>query len=429
MDLSDDFLVKQDRKALLKKLARLPLTVLCHLVVHWGTKYETANCIGPEALANKMRILLKKRVSRKDLAITILLKFWPQGLVLYQLAQVDSYNLIYRPNSYFWKFSTAYNPKGEKQVFNLDPEKFVNNLKNDIQKLYLTHIYIFKHPNLPLIICRIQLFEPNGAVYSKHDASHELVSRSPYYVALPLNSPYVIHSPDDDSYAKLILQSVQKTIAERDPITFHSDDVAPVRSLEVMNIVRGVSRFSHSLGPWSGYADANFEISPFGNTKDHISIKGKRVIGKDMGGDFEGSPEAKRLRSEDIMVRFKGSKEGVRARKAYETQRFNARIHHLHKDVSKIEAEEVVCKYSSLVPVEKVNFIDKKDLANAEGQISLKFKFRGHDVFGGLHELCEKGCIDIDKVPGWLAGENGLDSGIILNGEFLKEEKKKGGLL
>lgn len=426
MELNDDLIVKQDRRALLKKLTKLPLTVLCHLVVHWGSKFETANGTEPAVLSHEMHLLIRKRVNRKVVATSILLRFWPRGLVLYQLAQLDSYTLVCKPNSYFWKSSTAYNTKGEKQVISLNPESFVNNLKNDIHKLYLSHIYIFKHPELPMVVCRIQLFEPNGVVHSRHNPEPELVSRRPYYIAIPLNSPYIIHSPDDDSYAQLILQSVQKAIAERQHVVLKSNDEPPVRSLEVMHIVKGVSRFSHSLGPWSSYADASFDISPFGNPNNHISIKGKRLL---VDGDVGTSSEAKRLRSQNIMIRFKGSKEGVRAKKAYETQRFKSRIHHLQKDTSKTDVPDTVNKYASLVPAEKVNFVDRKDLPNGEGQIALKFKFRGNDVFGGLHELCEKESIDIDKVPGWLAGENGLDSGTILNGTFIREERKKGGLL
>ncbi|GAV55033.1 hypothetical protein ZYGR_0AS03560 [Zygosaccharomyces rouxii] len=424
MDLSDDFIPKQDRKVLLKKLGRLPLTVLCHLVEHWSHKYASANGMNPDELAHIMSGYLKRRANRKIVVTRILLEFWPQGLSLYQLAQIDSHTLVQRPNFLFWKSMTAIDPNGVKKVLNVDPDSFVHNLKQDIHRLYLSHIYIFKHLELPSIICRIQLFEPHSMV--EKEGKPDLVSRSPYYVVFPMNSPNVIHSADDDSYAQLILQSVQRTIAERDPIVLRQNDDPPMKSLEVMHILKGVSRYSNSLGPWSKYADADFDISPLDDYENHISVKGKRVVA---GAYDDDDPESERQRLENIMLRFKGSKKGVRAKKAYEVQRFNSRVRHLQKDVSKTDTADTVSKYASLVPVSKVNFVDKQDLSNDRGQVSIRFKFRGSDVFGGLHELCDEGSIDIEKVPGWLTGENGLDSGTILNNEFIKEEKRKGGLI
>ncbi|CAR28626.1 hypothetical protein ZYGR_0S02600 [Zygosaccharomyces rouxii] len=424
MELSDDFIPKQDRKVLLKKLGRLPLTVLCHLVEHWSHKYDPANGMSPDKLAHIMSGYLKRRANRKTVVARILLEFWPQGLSLYQLAQIDSYTLVQRPNLLFWKSTTAIDPNGIKKVLNLDPNSFVHNLKEDIHRLYLSHIYIFKHPELPSIICRIQLFEPHNLVENGNEPN--LISRSPYYVVFPMNSPNVIHSSDDDSYAQLILQSVQRTIAEKDPIVLRQNDDPPVKSLETMHVLKGVSRYSNSLGPWSKYADADFDISPFDNYGNHISVKGKRVV---TGVYDDDDPGSKRQRLENIMLRFKGSKKGVKAKKAYEVQRFNSRMHHLQKDFPKMDAADTVSKYASLIPVNKVNFVDKQDLSDDRGQVSIRFKFRGNDVFGGLHELCDEGNIDIDRVPGWLTGENGLDSGTILNGEFIKEEKRKGGLI
>lgn len=425
MDLSDDFIPKQDRKVLLKKLGRLPLTVLCYLVEHWSHKYDPANGMSSGKLSHVMSSYLKRRSNRKIVATRILLEFWPQGLSLYQLAQIDSYALVQKPNSLLWKSMTAINPDGVKSVLNVDPDSFVCNLKRDIHRLYLSHIYIFKHPELPSIICRIQLFEPHCLV--QQQSKPDLVSRKPYYVVFPMNSPNIIHSSDSDSYAQLILQSVQRTVAEKDPIVLKQNDDPPMKSLEVMHILKGVSRYSNSLGPWSKYADGDFDISPFDAHGNHISVKGRRiVIGDNNDDDNEAS---KKQRLENIMLRFKGSKKGVRAKKAYEVQRFNSRVHNLHKGLSQIDTVDLVSKYASLAPVNRVNFVDKKDLPDERGQVSIKFKFRGGDVFGGLHELCDKGSIDINKVPGWLTGENGLDSGTILNGEFIKEEKRKGGLI
>lgn len=86
-----------------------------------------------------------------------------------------------------------------------------------------------------------------------------------------------------------------------------------------------------------------------------------------------------------------------------------------------------ISRYSSLVPIEKVGFTLKNEINSRI--ITIKLKFNGNDIFGGLHELCDKNLINIDKVPGWLAGENGSFSGTIMNGDFQREQVAKGGLL
>lgn len=453
MELDDDYVLKNERRNLLKKLLRLPLSVLCHLVTHWASKYGTANNVDLETLTFNMQTLEKRKVKRRLLGMKILLEYWPNGLSLYQLAQIDCYTLVYKPKLYLWNSSTAWNAKNERQVLHTNFDKFTMNLREDLQKFYLSNIHIFEHPDLPLMICRVQLFDRNnsfltsfptvkestnlGSSLTSNDKSvgvetasdHQLISRSPYYIAFALNSPNIIHSPDDDSYAQLILQSVQKTLSDREPIVLKVNQTNPVRSLEAMQVLQGVSQFSSSLGPWSTYAQTSFEISPLDSIEKHQCVKGKRVLIDDDTSDNEDSQEIKRLRLERNMIRFKGSRKGIEARKAYEVRKINARIHNPDKESSSWGDQlKSITKYTSLVPVEKVSFTATKGLTNSQKQISLKFKFRGKDIFGGLHELCDKRLIDSSRVPGWLAGENGVDSGTIIDGDFVKEIKR-GGLL
>lgn len=448
--LSDDFVPQIERNIIMRKLLKLPLPVLCHLVSHWAMKYGTELKLDLESLNSTLDSLRKRKVKRRVLATRILLEYWPKGLHLYQLAQVDCYLLVHRPNSYYWNSSTAWNAKNEKSIVQLDFDRFVTNFRIDLQKFYLSDVHTFRHPDLPLMILRVQLFDYNNAFISKspnlnlngdrvlpHPAPRsdlssglQLISRSPYYIAFPMNSPNIIHSPDDDSYAKLIMQSVQKNLSDREPIILRINQSNTVRSLEAVQLLQGVSRYSNSLGPWACYADTSFEITPLSKIEEHQSIKGKRVLVRDDLPDDSVSHEVIRLRHEKAMIRFKGSKVGVRNRKAYELKRFTNRIHNPDKEISNppIINPQAISKYSSLVPVEKVDFTFKSEKPESNGNISIKFKFRGKDVFGGLHELCDKQLINVDKVPGWLAGENGVDSGFVVEGNFIKKTSK-GGLL
>ena len=74
----------------------------------------------------------------------------------------------------------------------------------------------------------------------------------------------------------------------------------------------------------------------------------------------------------------------------------------------------------SQTAVSKVAF----QLKDPNDDITIGFKFHGSDVFGGIHQLCNQELIDVDKVPGWLSGENGASSGTIKNGDFIKKTRK-----
>lgn len=436
MDLEDRLIPYNDRKFVLRKLLKLPLAALGHLVVHWASKYGVESGSGLARIQASIEALQKRRVKRQVLATRVVLEYWPRGMYLYQLAQIDCYLLVYRPSMHYWMSSTAWNARNEKQIMHLDFDRFVQKLKEDLQTLYLCNVHSFKHPEMPLLICRVQLFDHSNKfradVAKPFDAAIErqLISRSPYYIAFPLNSPNIIHSPDEDSYAKLILQSVQNIYSEREPVILRVNQMIAVRSLEALQILQGASQYSNALGPWACYAGVSFEISPLGKIEKHESMKGRRVLSNSGDLPDDCSLEAKRLRHEKAMVRFKGSRMGVMKRKAYEIKRFSQRIHNPDKESSPSvdESEINVSKYSSLIPVEKVDFTLTKDLSPSSGRVSIKFKFRGNDIFGGLHELCDKELIEVEKVPGWLAGENGADSGTIINGEF-NNCMQKGGLL
>ncbi|QLG71794.1 hypothetical protein HG535_0C01430 [Zygotorulaspora mrakii] len=445
MNLEDDYVPQHETKQVLKKLLRLPLTILCHLVVQWASKYGTERDETSEQLAAKLEQLVKRRVKRRVLASKILLEYWPRGLSLFQLAQIDCYSVVYKPDHFTWTSSTAWNAMHSKQVLHINFSKFVSRLKKDLQKFYLCNIHTFEHPELPLVICRIQLFDLNksfsdSVMKSSHienlPEGRKLSSRAPYYVAFSLNSPNIIHSPDEDSYAQLIIQSIERTLSDREAVILKRNEIPPVRSLHSMQVLFGVSRLSNSLGSWATYGETSFEVSPFGSVQEHQSMKGKAILVEGLGdknivSSDDGSaedPEIKRLRLDNSMMRFKGSKDGVKTTKLYQLKRSKNRIYSLDEANSPESQNTVngISKYTSMVPVEKVEFTTHNNL-DSDRQVSLKLKLYGNDVFAGLHELCDRRHIDINKVPGWLTGENGPSSGSIRDGNFVSDTK--GGLI
>ena len=87
-------------------------------------------------------------------------------------------------------------------------------------------------------------------------------------------------------------------------------------------------------------------------------------------------------------------------------------------------------EYDSEIPVEKVSFTIRNFVKKLPGihQLSIKLKLSGKDVFGGLHELCDKGMLDVDHIHGWICGENGNKSGTVSNDDF-REYRNNGGLI
>ncbi|CAI4058668.1 Chl4p SKDI_04G4680 [Saccharomyces kudriavzevii IFO 1802] len=454
LSLRDDYVPTSDASIVFKQLMKLPITILYDLTLSWFAKFGGSFDGDINLLAETLDLLIEKGVKRKVIVNRILYVYWPDGLNIFQLAEVDCHLMISKPDKYKWISSKAFQGNGKPYAIQLQPAKFMENLQTDLAKIYHCHVYMFKHPSLPALITRIQLFDNNNlflntsnmesinkeSLYSKLDRSQgkTLISRRPYYVAFPLNSPAIFHSVDRDIYARLILQSISRTISERETIIFKLIQKIPMKSVHNMITSIGPSRFAESIGPWKCYADANFEHSPLHNYERHQGLTGKKVLIREFDDSFlngdeklyrKEEPEVRRLRLEKNMTKFKGSPKGIIHEKYNTLKEFNERVHNIRNGGKEVGSDEVVyiSRYSSLVPIEKVNFTLKKETNNK--LITVKFKFSGNDVFGGLHELCDRNLINVDKMPGWLAGENGSFSGTIANGEFLREQVAKGGLL
>ncbi|AJU63647.1 Chl4p [Saccharomyces cerevisiae YJM326] len=452
--LEDNYVPTSDTLVVFKQLMKLPVTVLYDLTLSWFAKFGGSFDGDIYLLTETLDLLIEKGVRRNVIVNRILYVYWPDGLNVFQLAEIDCHLMISKPEKFKWLPSKALRGDGKPYVVKLQPAKFIENLQTDLAKIYHCHVYMFKHPSLPVLITRIQLFDSNNlflstsnigsinkeSLYNKLDKfqGKPLISRRPYYVAFPLNSPIIFHSVDKDIYARLVLQSISRTISERETIIFKPVQKIPVKSIHNIMTLLGPSRFAESMGPWECYASANFERSPLHDYKKHQGLTGKKVMVREFDDSFlnddenfygKEEPEIRRLRLEKNMIKFKGSANGVMDQKYNDLKEFNEHVHNIRNGKKNEDSGEPVyiSRYSSLVPIEKVGFTLKNEINSRI--ITIKLKFNGNDIFGGLHELCDKNLINIDKVPGWLAGENGSFSGTIMNGAFQREQVAKGGLL
>ncbi|CCE65491.1 hypothetical protein TPHA_0L01360 [Tetrapisispora phaffii CBS 4417] len=424
--LKDTYIPNVDRDVLLKKLLKLPLDALCELTLLWLNKFSYSGNRSVKEISRTLDLLQQTKARRRVLAKQILFEYWPNGLNLFQIAQVDCYILINKENNNKWVSSTAWKSNKEKFTLNIDPEELILDVQKELSKFYFSSLYIFRYPSLPLVVCRIQLYDLNNSFLKSisdktrnknsdmsttsididKSVNKDLISRQPFYVAIPDNSSTLIHSADRDTYAQMIMQSIQKAVSKREHIIFKSDNDPPVKSLHSINILKGISRDSNSLGPWSVYSKGSFDISPLNNITKHISVKGKRTYTETDASDDEEFGDIKRIRLENNFQRFKG-----------------------HFSDQLDNYQDKTTYYKSLVPIEKISFTLKNTLPGTDDDVSINFKLQGNDIFGGLHELADKKLVNSAKVPGWLTGENGISSGTIVNGDFIKSSRSKGGLL
>lgn len=364
--------------------------MLNDLVLDWWQRFGNKKAFASSKEVTKLLHRVKEQGGRKQVLVKIILaRFWPEGLNLTQLSEIDFKDLFLRPASYKWVSYSAKNDAGELTRLQIIPDQVLAALKHDLKGLFMIHTALVEHPSLPILVLRVQLFDQNQHVpisdlgaQEKIRGKGKLVSRAPFYVLFPHNTSTVIFSHGTDLYAKLIMNSIFKLITLKNNVKMERSEKLPVRNLNSLAVLRGLSRSANALGVWTTYANAKIEQSPLEAPEKHELLQRTAAL-----------TDAR----DKSMLRFKG-----RRRSASE---------HLDE------------RFASTDPIQSADFL-LKDSLNAVDSITVKLKVRGTDIFGGLHELCDENYIDIDKVPGWLTGENGPRSGIIENGDFHADEIK-----
>lgn len=241
----------------------------------------------------KLKEIKSKAQLKKKLVNLILVKFYPNGLNTLQLAQIDVQLLVDKPNVNAWVSSTAKIVNSVDKIpkeniddlkdqtrnniinelsnftFKLNSQLFLENFITSLSNLYLTHVYISRHPYFPLLLIRVQMYDysnplktnvksknlladltnvtldrtakmefensfqnilnnrykQNYSVGKKKDTSlqrqikiqnkPQIRSHRPFYILLPISSPHIIHSPalPEDLSSKLILQTLESTLS------------------------------------------------------------------------------------------------------------------------------------------------------------------------------------------------------------------------
>lgn len=414
--LGNTFIPKIPSQLIYKILSQISPEGLANLCLLWGSLNQTKPKINQNNqlnLTNEQLLIefnkfvekfKKKKLHKRKLIDRLVVDFYSNGLNLLQFAQLDSQLLIEKPLIFYWKSNRLLDSNDKEIVINLnDPQLFLNNLLLEISQFYLNHIYISKHPHFPLILIRIQLFDLISDIniqdFKSLSTSDSIVSRKPFFIALPLNSSNLISSyQQDDLISSILLQSIESTLSKTLSVPIRIDkrlNHQPIKSLESLHIIKGNSRFAESLGVWMPYADGIIDISPFDDISNHQTLK---------------KPEQSNLSrlNKISMLRFKGSLNKLKSKSFYMNNNKKRRIN---------ESSSI---YSSLTPVQNIQFEINNEFRDFTPKI--KMKLHGNDIFGGLHELCDLSIINPETIPNWLTGEEGLKSGIIKDDIFIEND-------
>ncbi|RLV94391.1 Central kinetochore subunit CHL4 [Spathaspora sp. JA1] len=363
------------------------------------------------------------KLHKKQIIDRIIYSYWYKGLNLLQLSQIDCQLMVDRPNSYVWGYSVVKDMHDQEVSVLLDPGKFLDQLALQLSKLYLSYVYVCRHPKFPMILVRIQVFDlqTNQITTGYNRARPHISSHRPYFFAIPLNSPHIIQSSGGDMIHNIVMEVMERSLPQNknNLLKLHTpENQKPIKSLESMHILKGNSRFSNSLGSWMAYADNIVDMLPLEPTEKHKALA-------PIEPDNHDIDRLKRIAN----LRFKGSQSGkLKSEKLFDDNRKERKRKNTYYNVSDDEENQddqennVVSEFASIVPIQYSEFLIREKV-NDE-RTSIKFKLSGTDVFAGLHELSvktanpEEMIVNPEEIPSWLTGEEGASIGQIIDSKF-----------
>ena len=377
------------------------------------------------------------RTPKRKLIDKIIFEYWTQGLNLLQISQIDCQLIVDKSNSaQSWIYSTVKDMHDKIVPISINPREFLNNLVKNLSSLYLSYIYICKHPKLPIILIRIQVFDLNGMDITEKP---HIISHKAYFFGIFVNSPHVVHSINNDAMVHgIVMEAFERSLPQSKNNLLKlitPEDQFPVKSIQSMHILKGCNRSGNSLGIWTPYADGTVDMLPLGAIEDHQVFKSEAEIDEETN-ETEDVDNLKLQRLKKIAnLRFKGSLTGNKQSSSEEPN------HHQQQqqpeqdsnlDQTEREGQTNDTEFDSIAPIQYAEFILKeKTIATRteksigdDGRTNIKFKITGSDVFGGLHELSVKSTepeeiiLNPEEVPNWLTGEEGASIGEIRNGNF-----------
>lgn len=447
-------------------LGRLPRSSLVELVNLWpklaNTQPHIVDRVSKYRQRHEVKIMqdeikglrvLQKKIPKRKIVDKILYEYWEKGLNLLQISQVDCQLLVDRPHLFHWILTKVRNTQGVEEPVLIDPPVLMEQLAKELSLLYMVYTYACRHPRLPIVVIRIQLFDLDVSGVKTISNRPHVTSQKPFFLAIPSNSSKLIHSFGNGISCSIIMQAVQRCLLQspRNLVTFETlSTQRPVRSLETMHVLNGSSRFGNSMGIWTPYADGTADILPLTPAEKH------RELNEEPSSDDENNESDRKMKrlKQVANLRFKGTVDGRyksrdffdaevrgddkgRALGSFDTNNISHKLkeNEGRTQLKNVEAqEESTHEFSSIAPLQYAQFVISESSgtqsSNTESppeknSFSVTMKLTGSDIFAGLHELSvlttdkERMIIDPSKIPGWLTGVES-NIGTVYNRKFIR---------
>ncbi|ODQ79900.1 hypothetical protein BABINDRAFT_36105 [Babjeviella inositovora NRRL Y-12698] len=432
---------------LVRILSRLPTKSLINLAQLWTALPQTQPSVDKAVGSDVSTAQLCQEISmeldaykaapkppkKRTVVDKIIAEYWSAGLNLLQLASLDCQLLVDLGNAYYWSYSTVYNYKSylkesqdrtSTQIIAFNPQRFLELLIANLSSFYYNHVYVCRHPEFPITIIRVQVFDlqaraTRNATHNRKRAPN-FASHKPFFIVIPINTPYVIHSPfgtASDLVCSIIVQSLETALSDSMKLSVKlvSADLRilpPVKSLESIFFTLGNSRFSSCLGMWIPYADDAVDINPLADLSFHQAKVASESVTRD----------EQRLQMANL--RFKGTRSGVlQSEQLFDdkTKRKKRRTEDSTDVPTETETIMGKSQYASIAPVQNVEFkLTDPPSSEINAKLNIRLRLCGSDVFAGLHELSAMadGPVDPFRIPAWLTSEGGGRNGTVTGGVF-----------
>lgn len=463
--------VSSTKPALIKILSRLSRTSIIDLALKW-LESETNPALHPylesnrnldeeaeedylytpakgiEELRTTYDDLKNEKGTKREIIDRILDGDWRRGISLQQLAMIDFQHLQDNDTALRWtalKLVPLHNPENSTNASDdscksrkrrkltqdpplhpqIQPAAFMSTLSSEISSLVKAHYQmhtIFPTPTSTLPVLRLHLSSSPYTHTTTQTSTLFLESARTLYIALPDSCPYIyvaLSGPPVSSNTittKMDIASLKRTVISAVPKALSRPherwSLEPTdltaKSLRAICALRGNGRSGASGGAFSIFAEGEVDTSPLDPRVD-------------------GDEDAKEIKVQTFKRKRKILEErdgNINAAKVTEkvAKRFgfvDVEEHISDEDKRKEPAKTLAtAKTPSAPALDRVVVRIESDKPNA---MHFNFTFGGSDVFAGLRQLADLGCVDVDKMPSWLTGEEGASiitvrDGVVVDG-------------
>lgn len=449
---------------LVKSLSRLSRATLIDLALHW---IENHSSCAPYLASNRtvaesdeedylfpaatslyeLRSIWKTLQveedagSKQHVIDRILDGDWRRGLSLYQHATIDFAQLSTNESALRWSalrlvsldtsltasaaVSEAPPAKKRKTTHEtqasyptVSPQSFLKTLKSSLSPLLKStyHLTTLSIAGKPLPVLRLYLsptaaFAPRGASIPR-SARHATDGGRVMYIALPRSSPYIYVSlagatasatmgpaaprkakMDVTSMKRLVIEAIPKALSRPHERWALESTKLTTRSLGTMCELRGSGRPGTAGGAFACFhAHDEGKVAMDPSPVDVAASAYPSPPPDEFDDEGEENPM---FFPEPPVDGAEAEQRAQRKRKAELDARFGPEAHTKRAKLDRVTAKiEDVCQPRG----------EERSLVDAA---PLSVTFGGQNVHAGLRALAELGVLDVSKMPGWMAGEEG----------------------